>query len=97
MASSKQVTGTVQKFDKDAKELTLSNSDKKLKLGDSTQVMKNGQSASATDIHEGDQVRASYSGSGDVTQIEIMPSSEKTPGTGSSGTGSSGSEKTPGK
>jgi Cu/Ag efflux protein CusF len=82
--SSHQVSGTVQKFDKDSKEMTLSNSDKKLKLNDQTKVTKKGQAASASDIHEGDQVRASFSGSGDevdVLMIEVVPA-DTTPSPG---------------
>jgi Cu/Ag efflux protein CusF len=87
--SQNQVTGKVDKFDKSNKELTLS-----LKVSDSTQVTKDGQSASLNDIKEGDQVRASFTGSGEslqVTEIEVMsPGSTGTssdPGTsGSTGT-----------
>jgi Cu/Ag efflux protein CusF len=88
----KQLSGTVQKYDKDSNELTLANSDKKLKLTDSTKVMRNGRRASTTDIREGDQVRASYSGSGDtlnVTRIDLIPS-EATPGSSATGKPSSG-------
>ena len=82
--SGKELTGTVEKFDQSSKELKLTNSDKKLKVSDSTQVTKDGQKASLSDIKEGDQVRASYSGSGDtleVITIEVM-------GAGTTGTGS---------
>ncbi|HEX9049540.1 MAG TPA: hypothetical protein VF841_03320 [Anaeromyxobacter sp.] len=90
-AGSNEVTGKVQKFDKKNNELSL-----KLKLSPSTQVTKDGQTASLSDIKEGDEVRASFSGS-EVTQIEVMPkgssgSSMKHSGSsGSSDTGSSGS------
>ena len=83
-ASAQELTGTVEKFDQSSKELKLTNSDKKLKVSDSTQVTKDGQKASLSDIKEGDQVRASYSGSGDtleVITIEVM-------GAGTTGTGS---------
>ena len=69
-----EVTGKVEKFDKTSKELTLRTA-QEAQVSDSTQVTKDGQSASLTDIKEGDQVRASFSGSGDtlqVTQIEVM-------------------------
>jgi hypothetical protein len=91
-----QLTGKIQKYDRDNKTLTLDNSDKKLKLGDRTQVMKNGASASASDLHEGDQVRASYAepptaGAFDVVVIEVIPAdtgtSTGTPSGGSTGTG----------
>jgi Cu/Ag efflux protein CusF len=85
-----EVTGKVEKFDKANKELTLS-----LKVSDTTQVTKDGQSASLTDIKEGDQVRASFSGSGDtleVTQIEVMSKGSKSSGMGTSGSsGTTGS------
>ncbi|BDG06462.1 hypothetical protein [Anaeromyxobacter oryzae] len=87
-ATSQQLTGTVKKFDKDSKELTLSDSDKKLRVSDDTQIMKDGQQGSISDIKEGDQVRASYSGTGDTLQVnrlEVMSSgatgTEKSTGT----------------
>lgn len=98
-SSSNQVTGKVEKFNRSSKELTLA-----LKVSDSTQVTKDGQQASLSDIKEGDQVRASFSGSGDtlqVTQIEVMSkgsmgssksgSSSSSGASGSSSTGSTGS------
>jgi Cu/Ag efflux protein CusF len=82
-----EVIGTVEKFDPSKKELTLTTTDKTLKLTDDTQIMKEGQRASLSDIQEGAQVRASYSGTGDtvqVTQIEVMsaapPGGTGTPG-----------------
>jgi Cu/Ag efflux protein CusF len=97
-ATGQELTGTVQKFDKDSKELTLANSDKKLKVSDDTQVTKDGQKGSLSDIKEGEQVRASYSGTGDslqVTTIEVMAAGttgkkhKSTTGTTGSSTGSS--------
>lgn len=85
-ASSQHLVGTVEKFDQASKELTLANSDKKLKISDDTTVMKDGQQATVSDIQEGDQVRASFSGSGDtlqVSRIEVMSA-------GSTGTGTMG-------
>ena len=58
--------------------------------------MKDGQSASLSDIKEGNQVRASYSGSGDtlqVSRIDVMTAGTgpaPASGTGSTGTGSTG-------
>ncbi len=89
---SNEVTGKVEKFDKTSKELTLS-----LKVSDTTQVTKDGRSASLTDIKEGDQVRASFSGSGDsleVTQIEVMSKGSTGSKSKSGGMGSSGSTDT---
>jgi Cu/Ag efflux protein CusF len=102
--SQNQVTGKVDKFDQMNKELTLS-----LKVSDSTQVTKDGQPASLTDIKEGDQVRASFSGSGEslqVTEIEVIGAgstgTSSDPGTsgstdpsGTSGSGSTGLETPP--
>jgi Cu/Ag efflux protein CusF len=87
----KAITGTVEKLDKSKHELTLSGTDKKLKLDSKTSVMKNGEHATLDDVKEGDQVRASYSGSADhptVTRIDVMP------GTGSGS--SSGMSEHPG-
>jgi Cu/Ag efflux protein CusF len=93
---SNEVTGKVEKFDRTNKELTLS-----LKVSDSTQVTKDGQTASLSDIKEGDQVRASFSGSGEtleVTQIEVMSKgSTASPPSGSTGTSDpSGTIESPG-
>jgi hypothetical protein len=74
------VTGKVDKLDKSKNQLSL-----QLKVSESTQVMKNGQTASLSDIKEGDQVRASFSSSGQVERIDVM----------SSGSGSSGSSSSP--
>jgi hypothetical protein len=74
------VTGKVDKLDRSSNQLSL-----QLKVSDSTHVMKNGQPASLSDIKEGDQVRASFSPTGQVDRIDVMSS-----GTGSSSPGSSG-------
>jgi hypothetical protein len=73
------VTGKVDKLDKSKNQLSL-----QLKVSESTQVMKDGQTASLSDIKEGDQVRASFSSSGQVERIDVMSS------------GSSGSSSSPG-
>jgi hypothetical protein len=85
-SSQNQITGKVEKVDQTKKQLTL-----QLKVDESTQVTKNGQRASLSDIKEGDQVRASFSGS-QVQRIEVM-SGGSSGGTGSSDStsGSSGS------
>jgi Cu/Ag efflux protein CusF len=99
MESSKnELTGTVQKFDRETKELTLANSDKKLKVSESTTVMKDGQAGTLSDIKEGEQVRASFSGSGDtlqVSQIEVMTAGTTGTGTSGMGTGSTGTTTPP--
>jgi hypothetical protein len=86
-----QVTGKVEKFDRGTRTLSLANSDKTLKLTDDTEVMKDGQKVSPGQIMEGDEVRASYSGSGDtlrVDRLEVMTSASTggtTPGPSKSG------------
>jgi hypothetical protein len=75
------VTGKVEKLDKSKNQISL-----QLKVSDSTQVMKNGQTASLADIKEGDQVRASFTPSGQVDRIDVMSS-----GSGSSGSSSGSS------
>jgi len=64
-ASQHEITGKVEKLDRTKKELSL-----RLKVSDDTQVMKDGQRASLSDIKEGDQVRASFTGSGDTLQVQ---------------------------
>ena len=87
--------GRVQSFDRSNNTLTLAGSDKTLKVDSTTQVMKDGSRASIDDIEEGDDVRASYSGSGDTLtarKLDIMSAGAagSSAGTGSSsGTGSS--------
>jgi Cu/Ag efflux protein CusF len=83
--ATKTLQGKVEKFDRSENTLTLSGIDTKLKVDSSTQVMKEGARATLNDIKEGDQVRASYSGTGETVNaktIDIMPSgSMGAPGT----------------
>src|SRR6266568_4994041 len=71
-ADASQLQGKVQNFDRTNNTLTLAGSDKALKIDSSTQVMKNGSRASLNDIKEGDQVRASFSGSGDMLHVQRL-------------------------
>ena len=64
-AGEQQITGKVEKVDQSKKELSL-----RLKVSDTTQVMKDGKTATLSDIKEGDQVRASFSGSGETLQVQ---------------------------
>ncbi len=90
-SSGQQVTGKVEKFDQTKNQLSL-----QLKVSDSTQVMKDGQKASLSDIKEGDQVRASLSSTGQVQRIDVMSSgSSGSSGSSSSPSGSSGSSSSP--
>jgi hypothetical protein len=81
-----QVTGKVEKVDQSKKELSL-----RLKVGDTTQVMKDGKTASLSDIKEGDQVRASFDATGEPVRIEVTSGSGSGSRTSPSGSGSSGS------
>ncbi len=87
-----EVSGKVEKFDRSAHTLKLRGSDKELKVDPSTtDVTRDGAHASLEDIKEGEQVRASFSGSGDdltATRIDIQSSGSKSSGS-SSGYGKS--------
>jgi Cu/Ag efflux protein CusF len=83
--ASNELTGRVEKFDHDSKTFTVAGKD--LKIDSSTKVMKDGEKAELTDIKEGDEIRASYSGSGDTLtadRIEVMPKSGMSSGASSS-------------
>jgi hypothetical protein len=91
--SAKSVTGTVQKFDRDTNTLTLSGTDKKLKVSDDTKVMKDGTTGSLSDIKEGQQVRASYSGTGttvQATRIDVISAGGKMGGPSGGAGGTTG-------
>jgi hypothetical protein len=81
---SSQVTGKVDKLDRTSNQLSL-----RLNVSDSTQVMKNGQPATLSDIKEGDQVRASFSPSGQVDRLDVVSSGSSTGSSGSSSPGGS--------
>ena len=83
-SSGSQVTGKVDKLDRTNNQLSL-----RLNVSDSTQVMKNGQPSSLADIKEGDQVRASFSPSGQVDRIDVMSSGSSTGSSGSTSPGGS--------
>ena len=68
-----EITGRIESFDRTQNTLTLSG--KELKVDSSTEVLRDGTRASISDIKEGDQVRASFSGSGDTSaaqRLEVM-------------------------
>jgi colicin import membrane protein len=111
-AADKEISGKVEKYDRESRTLSLSSSDTKLKITDDTQVMKDGDRISPGQIMEGDDVRASYSGTGDtveVVRVEIVatsaapagagaaPGSTSGPSSGSGTTGGSPKETAPGK
>ena len=76
------LSGKVQRFDRSKNELTLSGSDRKLKLDSTTKVMRDGARASIDDIKEGDQVRASFSGSGDTLEVRSLDITSEGTGSG---------------
>ena len=86
----KTVTGTIEKIDRNHNTVTLDTYDKQLKLGRETRVSKGGAKISASDLREGDEIRASYaapsSDTYDVTNIQVLPAGK---GTGASGSGMS--------
>jgi hypothetical protein len=95
----KQLAGRIDRIDRSTNTLTLDG--RMLKMDSSTEVTKDGSRATLSDVKEGDQVRASFSGSGDTLnaqRIEVM-SSEATgsssTSTGSTSTGSKASESSP--
>jgi hypothetical protein len=79
-ASAYEVTGRVEKID----EASIQVAGKQLKIDSSTSVSKGGIGATLADVKEGDEVRASLSGSGDppkAERIEVMPATEAPPAT----------------
>jgi hypothetical protein len=65
-----EVTGKVERFDEQSRQLTLS-----LPVSETAQVMKDGQQAELGDIQEGDEIRASFTGTGEtleVNRIEVI-------------------------
>lgn len=83
------LSGKVQSFDRSNNTLTLSGSPKMLKVDPGTQVTKDGERASIDDIKEGDQVRASFSGTGDTPHVEAIDITSKGSTSGSETSGSS--------
>jgi len=78
-AGEQQITGKVEKVDQSKKELSL-----RLKVSDTTQVMKDGKTATLSDIKEGDQVRASFDATGEPVRIDVTSSSGSKSPSGSS-------------
>ncbi len=68
-SSTSEISGTVKSVDSATKEVTLAGSDGTLSVNDDTQIVKDGRPAALSDVREGDEVRASYSGSGETTQV----------------------------
>jgi hypothetical protein len=79
-----EVSGKVERYDRQNRTLTLQDSEKKLKVTDDTQVTRDGTRVSPGQIMEGDEVRASYSGSGDVVELTVIEITSSPAATGSS-------------
>jgi hypothetical protein len=87
-----QIVGRVDRIDRSTNTMSLNG--KMLKLDSSTEVTKDGARASLNDIQEGDQVRASYAGSGDtlnVQRVDVLSSGSAGSRDSSSTSGSTGS------
>jgi len=91
-ATSNELTGRVEKVDRSSIQVA----GKTLKVDSSTSVKKGGVGAELTDVKEGDQVRASLTGSGDrlkAERIEVMSpagAGTREPGKSSQQSGSTG-------
>jgi hypothetical protein len=82
-SSQREVAGLVESFDHASNTFRISGTS--VKVDSSTEVLKDGQRASLTDVQEGDEVRASFSGSGDAAtanRIEVTSSRAGTSGAG---------------
>jgi Cu/Ag efflux protein CusF len=64
--------GTVQQLDETSREITLSGSRARLMVTNGTEIRKDGRRASFSDLREGDEVRASFSGSGESRTVEKL-------------------------
>jgi Cu/Ag efflux protein CusF len=66
-SANEPVSGTVEEVDTKNKAIALSGSHRTLTVTDQTQIVKDGQRATLSDVKEGDEVRASYSESGEAS------------------------------
>ncbi|WP_242345176.1 hypothetical protein [Anaeromyxobacter terrae] len=64
--------GAVKKLDRARGEIKLAGSGGTLKVTEDTQILKDGQRGTFSDVREGDEVRASYSGSGDTEAVKKL-------------------------
>lgn len=71
-ATTPEVSGTVKDVDPGKNEVTLAGSAGTLTVTDDTQIVKDGYRAGLSDVKEGDEVRASYSGSGDTQHVQKL-------------------------
>jgi hypothetical protein len=91
-AAENEISGTVESYDREKRTLSLSSSEKKLKLTDDTQVLKDGARVPVGQLMEGDEVRASFSGSGDEVEVAVI---EITPGSAPAGAAATPGSKGP--
>jgi hypothetical protein len=94
------MTGTISRVDADKNTIELQG-DRQLKVDSSTEIRRDGQKASFSDLHEGDEVRASFAGDDrtSVTRIDVMSgngssSNDTSTGSSSENSSSSGSSST---
>jgi Cu/Ag efflux protein CusF len=71
-SSTSEISGTVKTVDSGKREVTLAGSDGALIVKDGTQILKDGHRATLSDVREGDEVRASYSNSGDTLEVSRL-------------------------
>jgi hypothetical protein len=100
-AGTNEIQGRVERIDH-ANNITIAGSEQaglafdQFKVDSSTEIMKEGAKATIDDINEGDEVRASFSGSGDklhVERLEILPSAGERGSSASGPTGAGAGEK----
>lgn len=84
-----QLSGKVETYDRANRTLSLANSDKLLRVTDDTQVFKGGDRVSPGQIMEGDEVRASFTGSGDTLEVVRIDVTAGAPASSGSGSGKS--------
>ena len=89
-----EITGPVRLVEPSTHTIYLKNATKALHVHGDTKVTKNGSDASIEDVQEGDQVRASYSGSGgdvSVDRLEVLPPRTERDDRSRTGAGEAGS------
>ena len=88
---SEGMTGTISKLDREKKIIELQG-DRKLHVDPTTEIRRGGKSASFSDLHEGDDVRASFQGDdrSNVKKIEVISGNPSSSGSSSDRSSSSG-------
>lgn len=91
-AMSDAMTGTISRVDADKNTIELQG-DRRLKVDSSTEIRRDGQKASFSDLHEGDEVRASFASDDrtNVKRIDVMSGTGSSSGDTSTGSSSDSS------